>query len=140
MDAHRLKREIYSNLMQESPALANLTACWQHCLLVQTSFSALSHSAFTIVERLARYILMVHDRCDGDDLPRVQEYFAWMLGVRRTGVTGARGSLKERAAVSCARGHVTFLHRAHLIEIAAGSYGPPEREYERTLGCMKEQS
>jgi CRP-like cAMP-binding protein len=58
-----------------------------HCCALQLSHTALSNGRYNVYERLARWLLMVHDRIDGDDLPLTHEFLGIMLGVRRSGVT-----------------------------------------------------
>jgi CRP-like cAMP-binding protein len=131
---HRIERELYYRFMEQSPALAGLTSRWTHYLLTQTSFNALSHGSFTVVERLARFLLMIHDRADHNELPLVHDFFAWMLAVRRAGVTEAFTALKREGGISTARGKITILNREALVAAAKGSYGPAEAEYERLFG------
>jgi CRP-like cAMP-binding protein len=141
-EAHRIDREAFIRQMKGSVHLAELTVRWQHSELIQTSFTALSHGSFTVIERLARYLLMLHDRVDGDDIPLVHDYFAWMLAVRRAGVTEAFRSLKDIGAVETGRGNVRVISRAALIEAAQGSYGAAEAEYQKLFGysISKDQS
>jgi CRP-like cAMP-binding protein len=101
---------------------------------VQVAHTALSHGSYTIEERLARWLLMCHDRLDGDDLPLVHEFLALMLGVRRSGVTLALQILEGAGVIHAKRGLITVHDRAKLQEIAGGSYGVPEVEYRRLIG------
>ncbi|HEY8578444.1 MAG TPA: Crp/Fnr family transcriptional regulator [Beijerinckiaceae bacterium] len=132
---HRVEREVYSQVMSESVGLANLTSCWQHAQLVQTAFTALSHGSFTVVERLARSLLMIHDRVEGDEMPLVHDHFAWMLAVRRAGVTEAFRTLKDAGGVWTGRAMVRIVDRQALVDAAHGSYGAAEAEYEKLFGC-----
>jgi CRP-like cAMP-binding protein len=138
-DAHRIERDVFVAHLRQSADLAEIESRWQHILLLQTSFSALSRGSFTVVERLARYMLMLHDRIDGDELPMVHDYFAWMLAVRRAGVTDAVGSLKKLGAVQTGRALSEFLIGGLLIQAAEGSYGQPEAEYQKLFGVRRFQ-
>ncbi|HEY8580773.1 MAG TPA: Crp/Fnr family transcriptional regulator [Beijerinckiaceae bacterium] len=131
---HRIDHDVFVKRMSQSLDLANLVAKWQHALLILISFTALSHGGFTVVERLARYMLMLHDRLDGDDIPLVHDYFAWMLAVRRAGVTEAFSHLRSIGAIETGRGRLRVIDRTLLVEAARGSYGPAEAEYERLFG------
>jgi CRP-like cAMP-binding protein len=104
--------------------------------LVQTSHTALSNSRASIEERLARWLLMAHDRVDGDALGVVHEFLALMLGVRRPGVTVAIHMLEARGLIHSARGRIDVLDRKGLEKAANGFYGVPESEYERLLGKL----
>jgi hypothetical protein len=76
---------------------------------------------------------MVHDRVDGDRFKLTHEFLAVMLGVRRPGVTVALHVLEGHGVIKSNRGEVIILDRDGLIELADGSYGVPEREYERLI-------
>jgi hypothetical protein len=85
-------------------------------------------------ERLARWLLMCHDRLDGDNLAVTHEFLSLMLGVRRSGVTDHLHILEGMGAIRSTRGNVRVRSREKLLDIAGGSYGIPEREYEKVLG------
>ncbi|MDB5570733.1 MAG: putative transcriptional regulator, Crp/Fnr family [Hyphomicrobiales bacterium] len=133
-EAHRVDRELLMRVTRESAELSDLLLRYENFLLMQLSFTALSHGGFSIDERLARWLLMVHDRVEGDQIPLVHEFFSWMLAVRRPGVTNAFKTLRECGAIETGRGFVTIRDRDMLIDIAAGSYGPAEAEYEKLIG------
>ena len=101
---------------------------------VQMAQSVLANGRCTIGERLARWILMCHDRADREDLPLTHEFLSLMLGVRRAGVTTTLQSLEGSEAIRMRRGVVVVRDRALLLEAAGDSYGVPEVEYERLLG------
>jgi CRP-like cAMP-binding protein len=102
--------------------------------MVQASHTAISNGSAKLEERLARWLLMTHDRVDGDDLPLVHEFIARMLGVRRPGVTVALNSLERHGVIQTARAHITVIDRKRMVELANGTYGVPEQEYERLIG------
>ena len=78
---------------------------------------------------------MCHDRVDGDALSTTHEFLSLMLGVRRAGVTVALQALEDCGLISTKRGRVTVLDRAKLEAVAGDSYGVPEAEYARLIGC-----
>jgi CRP-like cAMP-binding protein len=119
-----------------SPSFAALLLRYVEAFNVQVSHTVVANGIYTLEERLARWLLMTHDRLDGDDLPLVQEFLAMMLAVRRAGVTEALQALEEAGAIKAARGLITIVSRARLAEIAGGSYGPPEAEYRRLVGAL----
>ncbi|RDJ03733.1 hypothetical protein B5K05_28355 [Rhizobium phaseoli] len=83
-------------------------------------------------QRLARWLLMCHDRLAGD-VPVTHEFLAAMLGVRRSGITEHLHVLEGIHAIKSTRGNVRILDRRALIEVAGGCYGGPEAEYERLI-------
>ena len=72
---------------------------------------AVCNARHTINERLARWLLMAHDRCDGDQMPLTQEAISIMLGVRRPGVTVAAGALQKKGLIGYQQGRITILDR-----------------------------
>lgn len=105
-----------------------------HTTVLQLAHSALANARYSMQERLARWLLMCHDRLDGDDLGVTHEFLSLMLGVRRSGVTDQLHILEGRHAIRATRGNVRVLSRDTLLDIAGGCYGVPEREYGKVLG------
>ena len=100
---------------------------------VQLAFTALANGRYSIDERLARWLLMCHDRIDGDMLPFTHDFLSLMLGVRRAGVTTALHILEGAKIIKAHRGRLQILDRDELRQTAGASYGAPEVEYERLL-------
>jgi hypothetical protein len=101
---------------------------------IQVAFTALANGRAKLEERLARWLLMVHDRVVGDRIVLTHEYMAVMLGVRRPGVTVALHILEGKGAIRSHRGEVVIKDREGLAAEAGGGYGQPETEYARLLG------
>lgn len=102
--------------------------------LIQVSHTAICNAQSRLDERLARWILMAHDRGAGATILLTHEFLSLMLGVRRAGVTEALHSLITQGLIKAARGAITVLDRAGLEASAGHSYGVPEAEYRRLLG------
>jgi CRP-like cAMP-binding protein len=102
---------------------------------VQLAQGALCNAQFTIEQRLARWLLMCHDRADREDLPLTHELLSLMLGVRRAGVTTGLRMLELAGALKTRRGGIGIRDRAILMAIAGACYGVPEAEYARILAC-----
>ncbi len=85
----RMRAQDLSVVMEASPSLKALLLRWVQALMIQTAQSTLANGRYTIQERLARWLLMCHDRLDRDDLPLTHEFLSLMLGVGRSGVTEA---------------------------------------------------
>lgn len=128
---HCIAAEDLRRAMAESYSLSACLLRYAHVFSVQAGHSALANAQGKIEERLARWILMAHDRIEGDDLLLTHEFLAVMLGVRRAGVTTALHELEDRALISTARGSIRVLDREGLQESANGLYGVPEAEFER---------
>jgi CRP-like cAMP-binding protein len=131
--AWRVSAEHFAGAGDASPGFLRLMLKYSQAMVVQASHTALSHGNFTVPERLARWLLMCQDRI-GDDLPMVHDFLAIMLAVRRAGVTDQIHVLEGHGAIKARRGMITVIDRATLIDLAEGSYGQAEAEYERLIG------
>ncbi|MEL6059923.1 MULTISPECIES: Crp/Fnr family transcriptional regulator [unclassified Methylobacterium] len=120
-----------------SPSLRDLLLRYAQTFLVQVAQTAIANAGATAEERLARWLLMYHDRQDGDDLSVTHEFLAIMLGVRRPTVTVAIHTLEGVGLIRARRGRIRVLSRARLEEVAGRSYGPAEAEYERLIGPLR---
>jgi CRP-like cAMP-binding protein len=131
----RIASDAIRRSMRDSDTLRLSLLRYVQTFLVQVTQTALANGSATIEERLARWILMAHDRVDSDDLPLTHEFLAMMLGVRRPGVTVALHFLESAGLIRSTRGQVRVMDRAGLDEHANRSYGVAESEYERLMGC-----
>ncbi len=133
---YRLPLAHFHQQMAASPTFARLVQSFAYVLQVQTIFTGLSNAIHMVDERLARWILMCHDRIDGDEIALTHEFLSLMLAVRRPSVTTALHNLEGNRFIYANRGHVTVRDRARLEEFAKDSYGKPEAEYTRLFGTM----
>ena len=90
-----------------------------HRQVAQTAACNASHE---VVQRLARWLLMAHDRLDGDTIAITHEVLALMLGSTRPGVTIAAGALQKAGLIRYARGHLTVVDRVGLEQAACECY------------------
>jgi CRP-like cAMP-binding protein len=107
-----------------STSLHQVLLRYVHHFLTQTTQTALANGRSKIEERLARWLLMAHDRLDGDDVPLTHEFLAVMLGVRRSGVTTALQELERKGLIAHRRSVITILDREGLEEGCNGTYTP----------------
>lgn len=121
-------------LIEKSPGIRRLLTQWGHVAMSQSSFTALSNAIHSVDERLARWILMCHDRVDGDEIDLTHEFLAIMLSVRRPSVTVSLHVLEGKHLIYSHRGTVVVRDRKALEEFAADSYGGAEREFNRLFG------
>jgi CRP-like cAMP-binding protein len=120
--------------VEGSPALTGRLLRYVQAFHAQVALTAACNGRHRIERRLARWLLMTHDRTDGDDLPLTQEFISMMLGVRRPGVTAAAGALRKAGLIRPARGGVRVLDRPGLEAAACDCYREARGEHERLLG------
>lgn len=120
--------------MEKSSTLRSYFLLYGHALVVQMGYTALVNSRFKMEGRLARWLLMAHDRADSDVVLLTHEFLAIMLGVGRPSVTTALNFLEKRGLIRTKRGAISIVNRKGLEEAANGAYGGPEAEYRRLFG------
>lgn len=132
-EAFRIGAGGLQTAMDRSPTLRALLLRFVHTFSVQVSQTAYANAGYSIEERLARWLLMTHDRLEQDDLPITHEFMSIMLGSRRPGVPLAVQMLEGVGAIRATRGHVTVKDRDKLEQIAGQSYGFAEKEYSNVF-------
>jgi CRP-like cAMP-binding protein len=101
--------------------------------MVQTAHTAIANARARLDQRLARWVLMAHDRIGTETLELTHEFLSLMLGVRRAGVTEALQSLKRQKLIDTGRNKIVLRDRKGILRIAQGFYGVPEKEYRRLI-------
>jgi CRP-like cAMP-binding protein len=135
-EGYLIGAKTFASIAEQSPSFRALFLRYVQAFTVQTGFTALSNGSGVIGERLARWLLMCHDRVDGDELSLTHEFLGIMLGVRRSGVTDAIHLLEGVNIIRATRGNIRVLDRERLEETAGDSYGIPEAEYRRLIGSF----
>lgn len=130
----RLPAASLRDCMDASVTLRRTLLNYGHAFFVQTAYTTLANGRNKLEDRLSRWLLMAHDRIDGDTLALTHEFLAIMLGVRRPGVTIALNLMEARGFIGIHRGVITIIDRKGLEENANGAYGAPEAEFQRLFG------
>lgn len=130
---HRIASAELARAMDESVSLRNLLLRFAHVFACQSAQSAACNARHSIERRLAKWLLLSHDRMTDDRVPLTHEYLALMLGVRRAGVTVALHELEGEKLVRAARGQITVIDRARLEARSCACYAIVRRETERVL-------
>jgi CRP-like cAMP-binding protein len=132
-EALSIGREPLCAAMRESPILRRLLLRYVNTVIVQITQTAYAHASLSLEARLARWLLMCHDRTDGDELVLTHEFLSMMLGVQRAGVTLAIQNLEGAGRIKAKRRRIKVLDRDKLLALTNGSYGTPEAEYARLI-------
>ena len=130
--ALRIETSKFWSAINTNAILRRMVLLYVHVFMVQIAATALADAKCSVEQRLARWLLMAHDRL-GDELPLTHEFFALMLGVRRPSVTDTLHILEERQCIKAERSLVTIRNRAKLEGLAGDAYGVPEAEYRRLM-------
>jgi CRP-like cAMP-binding protein len=132
-EAFRIGESELQAAMDKSASLRTILLRFVHTFIVQVSQTAYANAGYSVEERLARWLLMTHDRLEHDDMPVTHEFMSIMLGTRRPGVTLAVQMLEGTGVIRAKRGRITVRNREKLEQIAGQSYGFAEREYSNVF-------
>jgi CRP-like cAMP-binding protein len=124
--AYRLPASTLRSRLDSSPDLRRIMARFVYQFTVQVSGTASANASFTVEQRLARWLLMCHDRLEDDNVELTHEFLALMLNVRRAGVTIALQVLERQGLIEGARGLIVIRDRRGLEAFAGECYGIAE--------------
>ena len=130
----RIKAALLREEMFRSPTILDRVLRFSQALNIQISQTAVCNAHHELQERLARWLLMAHDRADSDDLPLTHEFVSMMLAVRRAGVTVAARTLQGIGAIHYERGRIIVVDRVRLEEASCECYAIVRAHFERLLG------
>jgi CRP-like cAMP-binding protein len=126
--AYRVDVSTLRKILPECPELNQQIQRFAMLLAMQSTQLAACNRLHDVEERLARWLMMCHDRIGGDTLPLTQEFLGQMLGTRRSSVSVAASLLQKAGMISYTRGNVTILNKPKLTEAACDCYDIIERQ------------
>ncbi len=132
--ALRMGAGAFREELDRIPALRSVLHRYALAHFEQVARSAACNGRHHVEQRLARWLLMAHDRVEGDEFPMTHEFMSMMLGVRRAGITVAAGTLQKAGLIRYERGRMEITDRPGLETAACECYGIARRAYDRLLG------
>jgi CRP-like cAMP-binding protein len=132
--AWRLNTSEFRHQLKSSPAFQQILNRYVYVLMAQLADSAVCLRFHQIGPRLARWLLMSQDRAQSNKFHVTQEFLAYMLGVRRVGITAAAGNLQRSGLIEYSRGELTVISRSGLEAAACNCYAADRKSYIELLG------
>jgi CRP-like cAMP-binding protein len=120
--AAKMSRAAFTRAMQSMPSFRSVMGAYVQAFLEQVMVSVACNGAHSLKQRLARWLLMMRDRSDGDALPITQELLAEMLGVQRPSISNAAREFERAGLIERGRRQVTILDRQGLAEASCECY------------------
>ena len=117
-----MPRAVFMRAMQSMPSFRSLMYDYVQAFLEQVMVSVACNGAHSLKQRLARWLLMMRDRSDGDALQITQNLLAEMLGVQRPSITIAARELERAGLIERGRRQVTILDRKGLTKASCECY------------------
>jgi CRP-like cAMP-binding protein len=132
--ALRMKAERFKSAFVHHEDFQKLILRYTHALFFQVAQTASCNRLHAIVNRLARWLLLLDDRIEADTFRLTHEFLATMLGSRRAGVTMAAGKLQQVGAIQYKHGRIMICDREKLEQIACECYLVVREEMKRLSG------
>lgn len=131
--AYRVSYDRFRGFMDDNRNFAKVMIRSIEAFSVQLTYTAISNAIHDVTERLARWLLMCHDRVPGNEIGLTHEFISLMLAVRRPSVTTSLHILEGNGFIRSERGNIIIRNRAAMEEFAHDAYGKPEAEYRRLM-------
>jgi CRP-like cAMP-binding protein len=128
--ALRIKTEVIKKEFKSGGVLQDLLLRYIHAFMAQISQTALCNRLHPVEQRLARWLLMSHDRAKGGELTLTQDFLSLMLGVNRPTVSTSAAILQGGGFIKYSRGKITITDREGLEDFSCDCYEVVKKEYD----------
>jgi CRP-like cAMP-binding protein len=132
--ALRMEVGAFRDLLERIPAFRALLLRYALVHHGQVARTAACNGRHHTDQRLARWLLMAHDRARTDEFPMTHEFLSMMLGIRRAGITVAAGQLQKAGFITYDRGCIQVTDRPGLESAACECYGVARRARDSLIG------
>jgi CRP-like cAMP-binding protein len=139
-DALRISTHMVKEEFRRCGQLHDLILRYTQAFIIQLAQTAACNRSHPMSGRLARWLLMSHDRAMTDELLLTHEFIAVMLGTRRAGVSEAAGKLQNDGLIKYRRGRIQITDRKGLEAFSCECYPIVKREFDRLLGGNSSQA
>jgi CRP-like cAMP-binding protein len=129
-EAMRMEAEAFREVAGRSGRFHDLLHLYTFALMTQMSLSVACNRFHSVEKRLARWLLMMHDRAQVDEFRFTQELISQMIGTHRPHVSTAVNSLQNAGLIHNGRGRIGILDRKGLVKIACECYLAAKRKFD----------
>ena len=134
--AFRLEVEVFRAVVNDSAVIQQLFSRYALSLLNQIAQAVACNRLHSLESRCARWLLVAHDRVDGDRIFLTQESLSYMMGVHRPAVTLAAGGLQRAGFIGYDRGMITIMDRPGLESSACTCYKAIRADFDQLVGAL----
>jgi CRP-like cAMP-binding protein len=129
----RCEIQYLQSVFHSSAHIQDLFVSYSETLLSQVMQTVACNSLHTVEERMCRWLLMMHDRAEGEMLTYTHEFLSRIMGANRTSVTIAAQSLQNQGLISYRRGLMQVLDRAGLERSSCECYAVVKARFDAFL-------
>jgi CRP-like cAMP-binding protein len=133
-DGYRMPTAAFLRFISMSDSTYRVLLRFALAFFNQVAQSVACNRLHSLEERCARWLLITHDRVEGDEFRLTQEFLSFMLGVHRPAVTLAAGMLQKAGYIHYSRGKIVVTDRAGLEGAACACYQATREDYAQLIG------
>ncbi len=138
-DSIRIKADVFQKEVRRQGELAKVMQTYTQALIVQISQGMACNGIHSLHQRMARWLLLTHDRVAAQKFPLSQEFLGAMLGVRRASVSEVASKLQKAGLIRYSRGVIEIADRPGLEAASCECYEVIQHEFDRLLGAPQKQ-